>query len=346
MLFSSKDKKTNSSKMLTEAEIKRKLYGEYETVSGGSHSAAHEVKMTGPAFESQAVKKPAVDINTRSHAAVSALGAGVKPQLAPRPSFSNSRSNDKAKVVSPQGGWKQVLLKSGRTALGVIAGVLWKIGSYLVKALDFVLRILDPRKPQARRLLYSITACILVAALFIGVFRLNSQRKKAMLGELPAVSVAAPAVSSVSSAASAQENVSPLSGSSNDSAVVADSSQREESQEMILKALENSSVSVPSTSSPVSESVTAPAAVGGKYVIQVATYAVLEDANRIIQNLKQSGFESFYKKQVRNSTGHSFFTVCLGRFESYSSAQESLATFRKASVARPFQDAFIRTMEP
>jgi cell division septation protein DedD len=86
--------------------------------------------------------------------------------------------------------------------------------------------------------------------------------------------------------------------------------------------------------------------VGGKYVIQVATYAVLEDANRIIQNLKQSGFESFYKKQVRNSTGHSFFTVCLGRFESYSSAQETLAKFRKASVARPFQDAFIRTMEP
>jgi cell division septation protein DedD len=84
----------------------------------------------------------------------------------------------------------------------------------------------------------------------------------------------------------------------------------------------------------------------GKYVIQVATYAVLEDANRIIQSLKQAGFESFFKKQVRNSTGHSFFTVCLGRFESYTNAQETLAKFRKAAVARPFQDAFIRTMEP
>lgn len=330
--------------MLTEAEIKRKLYGEYDTVSGGANSNVHEVKLTGSAFESQAVKKPAVDVNTRSQAAVSALGSGVKPQLAPRPSFSTSHSNHKARVVSPKGEWKQVFQKSGRAVLGMIAGVLWKIGSYLVKALDFVLRILDPRKPQARRLLYSITACIMVAALFIGVFRLNNQRKKAMLGELPSVSVVVPATSAAVADTETVQESSPLSvvSAENESA---DLSQREESQEMILKALENSSSATTGISSTGTE-VVSPAAVGGKYVVQVATYAVLEDANRIIQNLKQAGFDSFYKKQVRNSTGHSFFTVCLGRFESYSSAQETLSKFRKASVARPFQDAFIRTMEP
>jgi hypothetical protein len=226
----------------------------------------------------------------------------------------------------------ETLGRGGRAFLGFLAGVLWKLGAYFVKFLGFVLKILDPRKPQARRVLYSITACVLVAALFIGVFRLNAQRKKAMLGELPPPVVQtapAPVVpTGLERTVDLPEDVADAAS---------DAAQKEESQEMILKALQNSSTPVASQ---------APAAVSsGKYVIQVATYAVLEDANRVIQSLKQAGFESFYKKQVRNSNGQSFYTVCLGRFESYVTAQENLAKFRNASVARPFKDAFIRTME-
>lgn len=335
MLFSSKkDKKAGSSKRLTEAEIKRKLYGDYETESGGSHSSSHEVKMSGPAFESEVVKKSEADM--RTHIAASALNGGVVPQSAPRPAFSAPKISSEPKRNAAAQDWKPAVAQASKVTLGFLAGILWKLGTYCMKALDFVLRLLDPRKPQARRLLYSIIACVLVAALFVGVFRLNSQRKKAMLGELPKpVSSAAVSVSS--------QDASPISAPSvsTGEANATEASLKEESQEMILKALENSSA-VSSTAeviAPVSE------AVAGKYVIQVATYAASEDAARIMDSLKQAGFEAFFKKQIRNSTGHTFFTVYLGRYQSYSDAQEFLTKFRKASVARPFQDAFIRTLE-
>jgi len=343
MLFSSRNKKTSSSKMLTEAEIKRKLYGEYETVSGGTHSSAHEVKMSGPVFESHAVKKNPLDTRAAVASAAIGAGAGVRPTPIARPSIATVPFSDRTKSNPSKSNWQQTLKTSGRVVLGFLAGVLWKIGSYLVKILEFVLRILDPRKPQARRLLYSITACVMVAALFMGVFRLNDQRKKAMLGELPAVAkvVASP----VSAPAVSTELSQPAISGSTEAAVLA---QREESQEMILKALENSAGVAGSSRAPAlgSGSVASVSAPVGKYVIQVATYSILEDANRIIQNLNQAGFESFYKREIRTSTGHSFFTVCLGRYESYTNAQEALAKFRKVAVARPFQDAFIRTMEP
>ncbi|HRK61169.1 MAG TPA: SPOR domain-containing protein [Candidatus Omnitrophota bacterium] len=330
--------------MLTEAEIKRKLYGEYETVSGGTHSSAHEVKMSGPAFESQAVKKNTLDARVNVASAAIGVGAGVRPATVARPSTASVPFSDRVQSSSPKKNWQQTLKTSGRVVLGFLAGILWKAGSYLVKILDFILRILDPRKPQARRLLYSITACVMVAALFMGVFRLNNQRKKAMLGELPAV--AKVVVSPVSAPSVSADPEQPVVSESTQAVEL---TQREESQEMILKALENSAGVAAGTSlTPAlgNGSVASVSAPAGKYVIQVATYAVLEDASRIIQNLNQAGFESFYKKQIRNSTGHSFFTVCLGRFESYTNAQEALAKFRKAAVARPFQDAFIRTMEP
>lgn len=327
--------------MLTEAEIKRKLYGEYETVSGGVHASAHEVKMSGSAFESHAVKKNPVDARTSIASAAIGAGAGVRPTVTARPSISSVPFSDRPKASQTKSNWQQTLQSSGRVVLGFLAGILWKMGSYLVKVLEFILRILDPRKPQARRILYSITACVMVAALFIGVFRLNDQRKKAMLGELPTVSkVVVPPVSAPS--ASIDSVLQPVVSESTEAA---DLAQREESQEMILKALENSA-GVSQSLSPISASSASAVATIGKYVVQVATYSVLEDANRIVQSLKQAGFESFYKKQVRSSTGQSFFTVCLGRFESYANAQETLAKFRKAAVARPFQDAFIRTMEP
>ncbi len=343
MFFTGKDKKSGSSKVLSEAEIQKKLYGDYETTSAGVLSSSHEVKMSGPAFESQTVPKrdPFSGVTVKSPS----FGAHSKPEiLVSKPSAHPASFGDHSarKPFSSQPGsavplrsqastdWKKNALKAGQVVLGFVAGVLWKLGSYLVQTLDFILRILDPRKPQARKILYTITACVLVAALFFGVFRLNAQRKKAMMGELrPAalseVSVPKPAVVPPAVLPSALSEVPP-----------APNSAQNEGPETALPELDNSgntSMSVPS------------AAVGGRYVIQVATYAILDDANRVVQSFNQAGFTAFYKKQVRNSTGHSFYPIYLGRFETSAQAQKALTKFRKASVARPFQDSFIRTLE-
>lgn len=345
-MFLPKEKKSNHSKMLTEAEIKKKLYGEFDAGS----SRAPITKTGGSSFSSSDGKK-AEFASSRSFAAVptglsSAGPAKPSYEAAPakstshdfsaKPAFSTARQPvvDSATSSPQKKKGSQSFRKGVNAVLGFFAGILWKLGAYFVQFLAFILKILDPRKPQARRLLYSITACVLVAALFVGVFRLNAQRKKAMLGEIPrATAVQTPLVSSAPVVEAAKVPAVTVDLTDATSEAI----QKEESQEMILKALENSSGG--------SLSAVAPPVSAGKYVIQVATYVLVEDANRVIESLKQAGFESFYKKQIRNSTGNTFYTVCLGRFESYPLAQENLAKFRKAAVARPFQDAFIRTLE-
>lgn len=333
MFFASKEKKSGGSRVLTEAEIKKKLYGDYDTSTSGVHTASPEIKTSAPAYESQIPVKREYP----SGAAIRSpsFGAASKPEtLSARPqkSISPVRSEN-------QSGIKGSALQAGQVVLGVVTGILWKVGSYLVQALDFILRILDPRKPQARKLLYSITACILVAALFIGVFRLNAHRKKAMMGELPAVTSNAIRLDhNKTKKTEAVTTSSQVSGSSE-----ATQLQKEETQEKILTKLE-SSTNASATAANLTTNVVAPVT-EGKYVIQVATYAILDDANRLLQSLNQAGFTAFYKKQFRNSTGHAFYPVYLGRFESFSTAQHQLAKFRKASVARPFQDSFIRTLE-
>ncbi len=335
--------------MLTEAEIKKKLYGDFDTESADAHSSTHEVKMNAAAFESQSAVKR--EFSSGATLRSPSFGSTSKPEsITPRttPSFSQSVENKtgfshKAASVAPRQfasnqDWKASASKVSKAILGVLAGVLWKVGSYLVQTLDFILRLLDPRKPQARKLLYSITACILVAALFFGVFRLNAQRKKAMLGELRSTDVV---VVDSKKPASPASVVAPVSVAS-DAKHVPAQIQKTESQESALKALQNSRGTVAATAE-VEPS--APAVTAGKYVIQVATYAVLEDAKRVVQSINQAGFTAFLKKQIRNSTGHAFYPVYLGRFESSAAAQQTLSRFRKASVARPYQDSFIRTLE-
>lgn len=331
-MFFSKEKKSSNSRVLTEAEIKKRLYGDFETHSAGVSASSHEIKMSGSTFESKLSAKSDV-----SSAAVSprsqSFGAASKPELlVARSTSSATFSNKESRVSLGSGDWKVTALRVFQSILGFLTGLLWKVGSYLVQALEFILKLLDPRKPQARKVLYSITACVLVFALFLGVFRLNAQRKKAMSGErVASTSVAAPNQDSAKKIASA---ATPLSS------VAPAQVQKEESQEMILKALENSKASVaPSMTS------TSPAAAQGKYVIQVATYAVADDANRVVQTFIQAGFEAFFKKQIRNSTGHSFYPIYLGRFKTSSEAQQTLAQFRKSNVSRPFQDSFVRTLE-
>ena len=348
MFFTGKEKKTGSSKVLSEAEIKKKLYGDYETTSAGVQSFSHEVKMTGSAFESQtAIKR---DYYSNPAAKSSSFGAASKPEILvsrpsatdhfsdipPRQSFSDQRKS--AGISQPAAAridWQKSALSVAQAALGFLAGVLWKLGAYLVQALDFILRILDPRKPQARKILYSIAACALVAALFSGVFRLNAQRKKAMMGELrPLVA------SSVQPASKPASVIGTNVSSATSSEAMSPTSVQEGETPAVVSNAQQSVVSV------ISEADNAPsAAVAGRYVIQVATYAVLDDASRLTQSFNQAGFSAFFKKQIRNSTGHSFYPVYLGRFETSAQAQKTLAKFRKSSVARPFQDSFIRTLE-
>ncbi len=81
----------------------------------------------------------------------------------------------------------------------------------------------------------------------------------------------------------------------------------------------------------------------GMFVIQIVTYANPADATNLAVRLKHEGFPALVKQFTR-STGKVYHTVFVGRFKSYRDAQEILVRFQKKEMAKPFQDAFIRTL--
>ena len=84
------------------------------------------------------------------------------------------------------------------------------------------------------------------------------------------------------------------------------------------------------------------APLSGSYVIQVVTYPSAQDADSIVKTLKNSGFRAFVKESARPSGGV-FYMVLIGGFHTAAEAQAQLLKFRGQEVARPFQDAFVRT---
>ena len=82
----------------------------------------------------------------------------------------------------------------------------------------------------------------------------------------------------------------------------------------------------------------------GKFVIQVATYVIQDDANRLRDDLLKIKIPAFVKGLSRSS-GKIYYSVFLGRFSNYKRAQETLSTFKKSDLARSFKDAFIRTLK-
>jgi cell division septation protein DedD len=82
--------------------------------------------------------------------------------------------------------------------------------------------------------------------------------------------------------------------------------------------------------------------VSGSYVIQVVTYPTKKDADLVADTFKREGFRAFVKENTRPS-GRLYFLVLLGGFRTEAEAQAQLLKFRAKEVARPFQDAFVRS---
>jgi cell division septation protein DedD len=82
--------------------------------------------------------------------------------------------------------------------------------------------------------------------------------------------------------------------------------------------------------------------VSGPYVIQVVTYPGKHDADQMADTFRREGFRAFVKENTRPS-GRLFFLVLLGGFRTEAEAQAQLVKFRAKEIARPFQDAFVRS---
>lgn len=361
MLF--KNKKSNGSlKTLSENDIQKKLYGDYRPEGRFTgRPVASETKPAAPAVANVALREapsidPAKDLFTFpgiSAAEKSDSISNAKDALIKDSKSDQARMNrlehlakveqrvtaPKAKAVE-----KRPAVDSARMGIA-IAGRVRKVGGiagslvqtvarilakFLVVILGGVMRLVkwfDFSRPQVRRASLSILGVAVLAFLFSSIHLLNVRREKAM-------KVAPPKMAAHKSSSKAKV--------SSDAMKRADESKTAASSAAAQPAMGTPAVT--GNTAAAGSSVSAESAVTKRYVIQIATYSSVADADRIVTSLKENQISAFSKGLSRPS-GKIYYAVFIGRFSSFDEAQSRLESFKNDDAAKSFQDAFIRTLD-
>ena len=353
-------KKTEQLRTLTEKEIQEKLYGRFRLsgqedlntppISLKNQAAVATIEkpqekasdlFSAPVFtpksnfpqkksnlefedeekEIKEIKKNSAELMPDSSA--SAVKFQSKPKVFSKPVVRSIPAKPQVNFLVPVA---KFLQKAGAwIGRGLATGMVWVL-RFIAAILQAVFAFL--KKGQNR---YWVGAIVFLSVLLGGIHHLNVNREIAMKTSRPrpvqsAVPVrpagrihAAPAATPVSAV---QANAPALS--------LPDSAAGQES--------ENTSEAAGTTTDSVSGVGTE-----GSFVIQVVTYANQTDAAGLLKRLRQEGFTGLVKQSTR-STGKVYYTVFVGRFKTYREAQETLAQLQKEEIAKPFQDAFIRTL--
>ena len=330
-----KGTKDFQSSPLSEAEIHRKLYGEFEAGS------SHVVLGDRDHLKDPAVSAPSGNEAGMSHDLFSAPSDVPIETDVPKRSF-------RPEIKSPENSSRHVPIhefekKAGETPDPVNAyarfrsGATAKMKNKIVAAFavllengrKFLASLLDPKSAMVRRVLYWAVAAGVVFLLFWGVNALNSQREEAM--KVPYKShKERSSATNVTPAPSHEKGVSVAK------AVVA------ERPVVITPAPPRPREVVITPASQIIKRKAVSADASGPYAIQVVTYPSQVDADQVVETLKKNQLSAFVKEYKRPS-GRVFYVVFIGGYRTEAEAQAQLVKFRAKEVARPFQDAFVKT---
>jgi septal ring-binding cell division protein DamX len=329
--FGRKKNAESSSSVLSESEIQKKLYGEFS--EGTTHVVTGEREhfkapaSTLPSSKESSLEKDAADdlfsvqkdVLSESNFAPRHVSPEHKP-ADPRPRFASPRDLEKkaassATTPSSPDSYTRFPYNRSPEKQRISFPDLWN--GFFEKTGSLLNFFLAPEQVAIRRVFYWGTAVLVVSLLFWGVNALNSQREEAMRvrykipGEVPAKT----------------RTVAPV--------VVA------------KPAVERPVVITPAPVRPAKARLSegsrvSSIPVSGPYVIQVVTYPTKQDADQVADTFKREGFRAFVKENTRPS-GRLFYLVLLGGFRTEAEAQAQLLKFRAKEVARPFQDAFVRS---
>ena len=330
-LFSKKKNTAESDSALTESEIQKKLYGEFNAghpnvALGDRDHSKGQGSSSVFSRELPSEKEPAQDLFSASEEGL------LDPVPPPRQNYSEQKLSDQASRYVPLHDFEKKPASPVSTTSGAepyarfpynrppenkmdVFAEIGKGAWAMLRALSETLS--DPKQIALRRFIYWGVAVLVVFLLFWGVNTLNSQREEAMrarykmsgkpvVAEVPAVVVAAPV---------AEREV-----------IITPAPVRAE-KATVSKAAGTAAAAVSS---------------GGHYVIQVVTYPSRQDAEQIATALKRTGLRAFVQENSRPS-GRIFYLVLIGGFRTAADAQAQLLKFRALEAARPFQDAFVRT---
>jgi cell division septation protein DedD len=322
-LFGKKKNPGTFDSVLTESEIHKKLYGEFESSAAHVVSGEREHFKEPPPLpvlprESKSEREPVLDFFPE------AQGDLVDPDLPPKQNFTEQKPAEQAPRYVPLHDFEKRSASPAAPVSGAdphtrfrynrpsvnkmdtlrdLGSGVWGKSSALAKAL------MDPKQVVLRRFVYWGAAILAVFLLFWGVNSLNSQREDAMRAryKMPVNVAAAEAPAAV---------------------VPAPVVERE--------------VTITPAPVRVKKAAASTAAASTAYVIQVVTYPGKHDAEQIVEALKQAGLRAFVQENARPS-GRVFYLVLIGGFRTAAEAQAQLLKFRSLEVARPFQDSFVRT---
>ena len=318
--FSKKKNADAPSSVLSESEIQKKLYGEFS--DGVSHVVIGDREQLKepaslPPKESSLEKDATFGLFSAQRDVLS------EPELSPRQVSPEQKPVDHVSRHVPLHAFEKKPVSSASASSSSDSYARFRynrprenkwalfldlLKEFSEKTGELFKFFLDPKQVAIRRVFYWGAAVLVVFFLFWGVNALNSQREEAMRVryKIPGESVkTSNAVATVVSAKPVAERPGVITP-------------------------------VPvRTSKPVSSS-------AESYVIQVVTYPSAQDADSIMETLKNSGFRAFVKESARPSGGV-FYMVLIGGFRTAAQAQSQLLKFRGQEVARPFQDAFVRT---
>lgn len=339
--FSKKKGLKESSAALSEAEIHRKLYGEFETsssrvvvgeqehfkttsisapvISNVSHSAARDL-FSAPRHEtaeSETAKRPVrLEVKSPEPTPRHVPIYEFEKKAASPSSFSGASSGDRFRLNS-----------SSQMPASVKASAIFsQVFSWMKGLLEFAL---NPQNILLRRILYWCAAVIVVFSLFWGVNTLNSSREEAMKAPYRGHREVAPEAAKAVVTESADTRTKAVS--SERSVVITPAPVVPKVREVVITPV------VPTRQKSVTSEVV------GSYAIQVVTYPSQVDADQLMETLKQDRLRAFVKEYKRPS-GRFFYVVFLGPYRTEAEAQNQLTRFRSREVSKPFQDAFVKTI--
>ena len=320
MGFFSKKKNTDApSSVLSESEIQKRLYGEFsDRISHAGTGEREHFKEPAPApfvpKESSPEKDAAFDLFSAQKDVLADVG------ISSRSVSPEQKSADSSSRYVPLHDFEKKPLPSEAASSNVdpyarfrrqenkLEGSPDLLKGFFGKMRELFRFLSDPKQVALRRVFYWGAAVLVVFFLFWGVNALNSQREEAMRVryKIPGekVSVKTP--------------------------------------EVVATAPVNPVAERPVVITPAPVRASKPVSSVASYVIQVVTYPTQQAADQIVGSFKREGLRAFVKESARPNGGV-FYMVLIGGFRTAAEAQSQLLKFRTKEVARPFQDAFVRT---
>jgi len=348
-----------SDKVLSEQEIQQKLYGRFlsnkNTVAGASEGYTKPApKSPSASASSAAVLFPEdtaeeLNFNTQSSELISDARpaekkierkepAAAAPKEVFRERFQTAEADLLKTVRSKPGATKLPFqqsipkLRLPKVPLQPVLAALGNAGAAFfntVFGFFFAIgRVVDFRKEGVRTGLAWGSGVVMLVLLLAAIQGLNSRREIAMKTSVP----------------KAPKKISAKAAPKIAALPVLETSEERDGGTAVIAA-RNDTPLTPAKKETVAEKKSAAADVSnGRFVIQVATYVIRDDANRLLKDLQKIETKSFVKGLSRSS-GKTYYSVFLGRFESFQAGQQALAKFKKSDLSRSFKDAFIRTLE-